>query len=294
MTERESGAPSEITNAPSAVSHAEAIGAKLLLLAGYGPITVTTRVPDIPRAEYYGPFRGDERPPLGQIGDAALSIVFHDNAPSFVAVKDKHTGEPVAELTFDQIEDVGVDHPHGISMPLHGESLMAVALTRKHGEALLRWPDHVIEFGRHDRIERAPHPEHAGITVVKCFAADDENIMNNGPRKIPTLEEAKTKDTTPRTFLLSRVDPETYVVTSRMGYKQTTPVLVRRPKNPDNPPLPLLHIEMLDMEKDTTDEDLTATHIRRYQGASGDYFGAPSGVMTPLEADQVFLYMVSD
>jgi hypothetical protein len=177
-------------------------------------------------------------------------------------------------------------------MPLQGDVMMAIGLTERNGVEVLRWRSHAIEYGQSDRVDVSNHPDYKGITVVKCYQANDENIMNDQPRKVPALAEAKKKDKHPRTFFISKVDPETYVATSRLGYDETKPVAIRRPQHPGNEPM--LHIEMIDMKRDTTDDELLDAHLKRYKDLSREYTYGPNWPMDRFEADGVFLYMVSD
>lgn len=272
-----------------AATPAEAIAVTLRNLVDYGPLKVSTRVPDIPGVEYQQPFSNDEvQTPIAYIGNALLSVEVEE-ADVQVKVHGTDDAEPFI-LNPGQIESVFVDHPHGHFMPLQGRDMMVADLTNYHGLSVLRWPDHVIEYGWKERIDITNHPEHSGITVVKAYQADIKDLSR--PTEIPTLEEAKAKDLTPKTFLITRINDETYVVTSRIGYKETRPVTVRKPKELRNGQL--LHIEMLDMKKDTSEQDLVDLHIKRYQELSGDSFRTPNWPMTPFDADKVFLYMVND
>lgn len=270
-------------------AHAEAIAITLRNLVDYGPVKVSTRVPDIPGIEYQRPYPNDDiQTPIAYIGNTLLSVEVEE-ADVQVKVHGADEAEPYI-LNPSQIEKVFVDHPYGHFMPLQGRDMMIADLTNYHGLSVLRWPDHVIEHGWKERIDITNHPEHSGVTIVKAYAADIKDFSK--PTEIPTLEEAKVKDRAPKTFLITRINDETYVVTSRLGHKATRPVTVRKPKEPRDGRL--LHIEMLDMNKATSDQGLVDLHIKRYQELSGNTFRTPSWPMTPFEADEVFLYMVSD
>lgn len=275
--------------AEDSTPHIEAIGEKLLALSAYGPVEVETQVPGIPGVTYEESGRRGERP-VAIIGSTALSVG-SDESGVRVMVQAKEDAEPITLLP-EQIEDVSVEHPHGEGMPLHGTSMMALALTNRHGISVLRWPDHVIEYGWHNRIETSNHSEYPGIYVVKTYAADDQNTTGRGQAKIPTLEEAKALGTKPGVYYLSKVDDRSYVVTARMGLEKTRPVTIRRPRHPGNEPI--MQIEMLDLHKNTTDEELLATHIERYRDLKGEYFANPAWPIEPYEGDGVFLYMASD
>jgi hypothetical protein len=275
----------------TALAHAESITTTLRELVDYGPVQISTRMPGIPGVEYQEPFRGDEnRTPVAYIGSSLLTVEVEGENVN-VVVDGADNAEPVV-LTPGQIERVSVDHPYSKSMPLLGCKLLAVSLTDYNGLSVLRWPNNVIEVGWHDRIDRFTHPQYSGIAVVKAYRADID--WKNPDAEGLTLDEAKANDEEPRTFLITRIDEETHLVTSRLGYEnaEPKPVTVRKPKHP--PKERLLHIEMLDLHKDTTDEELVDLHIKRYRELSPDSFGTPRRSMDPFDVDKVFLYMVND
>lgn len=285
------GTPGDMPPDEAASAHAETIASTIRDLAHYGPLKISTRHPGIPGIEYGQPYPNDEtQTPIAYIGSMLLSVEVNE-ADVSVKVHGSNHAKPFV-LTPGQIESVFVDHPWGRHMPLQGRELMATSLTEYNGLLVLRWPDHVIENGWYDRVDIANHPEHPGITVVKTYQADVKDITKAGPAEVPLLDEAKEKDTAPRTFLITRINDETYIVTSRLGIEETTPIIVRKPKEPRDGQL--LHIEMLNMKNGTGDHELVDLHIKRYQELSEDFFGTPRWPMSQFDADKVFLYMVSD
>jgi hypothetical protein len=289
MSEQTSGIITGNVIQDEAVDHSEEIAARLATLADYGPIRITTYVTDVPGVRYEKPWRnGPEQKAIGFAGGVALSTIEHGEGLAVTIRSDEH--EVATVLLPSQIDSVNVDHPHGYHMPLQGEATMALSRVKSDGVIAFGWPPHVIEYGYNDRIETGVHPEHPAINVVKAYKADDENIMSGGPRKIPSLEEAKEQTTDPMVFLLSRVDDKHFVVTSRMGYNDTVPVVVRRPRHPGTEPL--RHVEMIDMHKDTQDAELVKQHLTHLDQFSD---GSRSrATMTPFEADALFMYMMSD
>ncbi len=293
MSEQSSGLQTgEIIADATRAQHGDDIAARISKLVEYGPLRIVTHVPDIPGVEYRKPYRRDaDQQTFASIGSTALSVL-SDESGVKVAVHSKDQKEPFILLP-EQVENVYVDHPHSSDMPLRGQSMMAISLTKRDGVSVLRWPNHVIEFGYRDRIDTENHPDYPGISIVRAYKADDGDIWASlKERKIASLEDAKQADDQPRTFLITKIDDENYVVTSRIGYEETTPVTVRRPKHPGNEPL--LHIEMLDMNKDTSDEELLENHLKRYRNLSQRYLDSPRRSMKPFELDSVFLYMVHD
>ena len=294
MTEisNEAGVGSVVVD-PAEAARIDAVAARLGEIIGYGPVRIWTREPDVDGLEYREPLRGDrDQRLIGFAGSSAVRIV-QDEEGIAVTVR-AETGQQTT-LRPSQLAGADVDRPHGRDMPLNGKDVLTASITSANGLEVLRWPDRVIEYGLHQRIETSTHPQYRGIGIVRAYRADDRS-NKPGVRDIPTLEEAKLTDPAPAVYLLSRINDETYVVTSRIGYKEGRVVTVRKPRHPGTEEL--RHVEMIDHPAGTSDEVLLKSHLDRFRSLAHTHninaHGYPTWPMEPIEVDQLYLYMTSD
>ncbi|HZM64598.1 MAG TPA: hypothetical protein VFB59_05680 [Candidatus Saccharimonadales bacterium] len=161
-----------------------------------------------------------------------------------------------------------------------------------------RWLDRATEFNRHSVIESGIHPEHSGVGLIKSY-----DVFDVPARQKVSIEEAKELGGHCMTFLIStgwlwQEDHGTspiHMVTSSMGskYTQERPITVRRPR--DYPQMPLMHVEMLDIPGEVSDEGLLERHTQRLKRLNFDYqysYAVPRP--TQMKIDETYLYISHD
>lgn len=262
------------------------VSRRLAQLNQYGPIKVTTRVQGISGARYFDQYDGGL--PVAWLGADMLETNTDSDGSVVVHIYPAGSDEPLV-LAPDDIESVGVDHPHGESMPLHGTTMLGLVLEERHGITTARWGSTALEFGVNDTIETSNHPECPGIYVIRTYTTE---AGEEG--EAVSLEDAQNADKQPRTFFVTETGPDSFIVTSNMGCDREGPavIAVRRPRHPGNEPLK--QIEMVDVPAQTSDQDLLELHVARYREGSQNYLGYPRQRLEPFDGDSVFLYIVSD
>lgn len=263
-------------------SPAETVIEDLTRLHEYGPVGITTRVPDLLAFKYHEPFAtDDDRRKYVNIHSGNLMIK-GEGANMVVQIEDVD-GDVVRTLEPDEIEHVWVDHPHGHQMPVDGQSAMAPAIELFSGVPVLRWVHRAIEYDSHVRIEATRDPDFKGIGMYDAYDI-------SGTDSQMTLEEAKETGRLHGRFLVSRVDKRQAVITSRTWYDETRPVIVRPPRHPEG--VPLMHVEMIDHARSTDDEQLVANHRDHVRDL--DYSMTLRYPADQMALDAIYLYATND
>lgn len=280
--------PGELVDEITREQHIANVAERISEILPYGPLKIVTNYPGIPGMKYEKGWRWYD-PEMTQIGSEDLVVEGLGNAMKVYV--DRFELDYPLELGLGHILSASVEHEFGHRMPVHGDSIPATALIERDDVTLVEWSPRFIEYGSYDRAEAEIHPEYEGVGVVRWYKADTWS-PKEGHVKQPTLEEAKaaTEGDNYGVMLISKVgrDGKRAIVTSRIGYKKTRPVIVRPPEGADP-----IAVEMLDMSIKTTEEDMLKHHIKRLQ--SWGVKGNPHyPEITPMERDALFHYVTHD
>lgn len=278
----------ELIDETTREQHIAGVAERISEILPYGPLEIVTDYPGIPGLKYEKGWRWYD-PEMTRIGSGDL--VVEGLGCAMKVYVDKPELDYPLELGLGHVLTANVEHKFGPRMPIHGSSVPATSVFERDDVTLVEWAHRFIEYGSYDRAEAEIHPDYEGVGVVRWYRADTWS-PKEGHIKQPTLEEAKaaTEGDEHGLMLISKVgrDGQRAIVTSRVGYKKTRPVIVRPPK--DSSPIA---VEMLDMSVKFTEEDVLKHHIKRLQ--SWGVKGNPNyPEITPMERDALFHYVTHD
>lgn len=164
--------------------------------------------------------------------------------------------------------------------PLHGDWIYGLKVSTTDSERTLarRW--YAMEFGTCERVRTQEHPDYPGVSVIDTFQANSRTINDQ-----PSLEEAIELNARSIRFLLSVINKELVVVTSRFAYAEGGPVNVL----PGHSTKPDLEIDLYDASGEVEYPLLTALHVGRVASLGGK----PEYTLPQHAADDAFRHMVS-
>lgn len=288
LPEMASKNPGELIDEVSREQHITEVAARIAEILPYGPLEIVTNYPGIPGAKYDKGWRWYD-PEMTTIG--SNDIFVEGSGPNTRVYVDKPELDYPLELGPGHILGADVEHRFGNRLPVHGSSLPATFVLERDDMNYVEWAPRFIEYGRYDRAEAEIHPKYEGVGIVRMYRADTWDPQQ-GFIEQPTLEEAKTaaEDDKYAVMLISKVghSGKRAIVTSRLGYSENRPIIVRPPEDEDP-----IAVEMLDLKSGTTEEEMLEHHINRLQ--SWGVKGNPSYPgLTPMERDILFQYVTHD
>lgn len=263
---------------------------QLRRLGAYGPVYVMTREPGYTAKEGYLPSQPD--PDQRRIFYLSNQILTISDAKDNVRVT-VDTPDGPQDLPLDRIERVGVDHPLGSSMPLHGRRIAPLVLMEWDGyQNVPRWDPRA--YGRFDGshvsqvLESGIDPNESKIGIVRAY-----DISTPWPRDT-SLEVAKAAGRPYSMYFISQlgsvgVGRDLTVITSRIGYQGSDHLATVLP--PKDPPVAKQAVNMLDVT-DTEESDVYMIHMERIGRLAATYGEAV--LLRQIMVDDAFLYMSHD
>lgn len=181
---------------------------------------------------------------------------------------------PVVE-TCENGHEASTGHPLAAYLPLQGKVLPAVGMEYRADRTAILSVGEPMEQGRRERIDTGTIRGFKGIGVVRAFPVGDDTVPQGSQL--------------PKTFLISRLGVQSYLVTSCTGYS-TEDICVASPKPRCYGPALQIDVRLYDMQARSPLDVLLASHLHRHDGMTGGDMESLAYLLEPYITDSVYLH----